>query len=60
MQNSAGSVECGTKLTLFYHPGYILFIVIHSQNTKTDDGEINISESILYHFSNVREFLVIH
>ena len=28
--------------------------------TKIDDGEINISESILYHFANVREFLVIH
>ena len=29
------------------------------QNTKTEDGEINISESILYHFTNVGEFLVI-
>jgi hypothetical protein len=29
------------------------------QNTKTEDGEINISESTLYHFANIREFLVI-
>jgi hypothetical protein len=53
-----GSVECETDLTLFYYSGFILFIEIHSQNTKTDDGEVNISESILYHFTNDGEFLL--
>jgi hypothetical protein len=47
-------------LTLFYYSGFILFIEIHSQNTNTEDGEINISESILYHFYKHKEFLVIH
>jgi hypothetical protein len=43
-------------------PLWIHFIYRNTfpQNTKIDDGEIYISESILYHFANVREFLVIH
>ena len=50
-----------TQLTLFYHPTFIfIYRNTFPQNTKTDDGEINISESILYHFAKVKEFLVIH
>jgi len=57
----AGSVECGTELILFYHSGFILFIEIHFQNTKTEDGEINISEIyITHHFCKPGEFFVIH
>jgi hypothetical protein len=59
MSVGPGSVGCGTDLTLFYHWEFILFIEMHSQNTKIDDGETNISESILSHFTNVGEFLVI-
>jgi hypothetical protein len=47
-----------TDLTLIYNSGFILFIEIHSQNTKIDDGEINIPECILYHFTNIGEFLL--
>ncbi|HKG42207.1 MAG TPA: hypothetical protein VKA98_08720 [Nitrososphaeraceae archaeon] len=44
MSISPGSVECGTDLTLFCHPGFILFIEKHSENTKAKGGEINISD----------------
>jgi len=54
-----GSVGCGTELTQFCNSGFILFIEIHSQNTKIDDGETSISEYILYHFASISEFLVI-
>jgi hypothetical protein len=54
----SGSVGCGTELTLFYHSEFILFIEIHSQNTRTEDGQINIPRCILYHFTNVGEFVL--
>jgi hypothetical protein len=54
-----GSVECGTIFTLFYHSGLILFIEMHSQNRKTEDGEINISDiSITHNFCKPGEFLL--
>jgi hypothetical protein len=60
MSVDPGPVECGTYLTLFYHPTFIfIYRNTFPQNTKTPDGEINISESILYHFAKVKEFLVI-
>jgi hypothetical protein len=37
-------VECVTDLTLFYHLGFILFIEMHSQNTKNEDREIDITD----------------
>jgi hypothetical protein len=61
MQNFAGSVGCGTDLTQFCHPGFILSIEIRSQNTKTEDeGELNISEIYVTSFCKGGELLVIH
>jgi hypothetical protein len=46
-----------TLLPLKFH----LFIETHSQNRKTEDGEINISDiSITHHFCKPGEFFVIH
>ena len=36
----------------------ILFIEIHSANTKTEDREEIYPRSILFHFTNVGEFLL--
>jgi hypothetical protein len=51
LHSKKGSVGCRTDLTLLCHPGFILSIEIHSQNTKTEDeAELNISEIYITSF----------
>ena len=55
-KTDTGSVGYGTDLTHFCHSIHFIYRNAFPQNTKIDDGELNIPESVLYNFKNVGDF----